>query len=131
MDAADTIYNLPLPGGTYWESYRVALLHVIQRVKQFDAQALVVSMGWDTLVGDPVAFPQARFNLLPTDGSPMGQLLLYGGMNSTSSIHSCSSGNSAGTSECLGLRLPTIVVQEGGYALDLVPTAISSFLNPN
>jgi len=79
----------------------------------FGAQALVVSMGWDTLVGDPVAFPQARFNLVPTtDGANMGNLLLFGG----------------GSENDSGLNLPTIVVQEGGYSLDLVPIAVRAFL---
>lgn len=83
-------------------------------MKQFDAQALVVSMGWDTLVGDPVAFPRSRFNLEPAaDGASMGRLLLYGGEEGAAS----------------GLMLPTVVVQEGGYALHLVPTAVASFLS--
>jgi len=56
--------------------------------------------------GDPVAFPASRFSLVPGDCGGMGALLLN------------------------GLALPTVVVQEGGYELSLVPDAVANFFAP-
>jgi acetoin utilization deacetylase AcuC-like enzyme len=97
--------NLPLPGGTDWPAYSGALAAAVEQAAAFGAEALVVSLGFDTLRGDPVAFPKARFRLEPSDGAEMGRLLLEG-----------------------ALCVPTVVVQEGGYALQLVPAAVSYFL---
>jgi len=103
--AEGTTMNIPLPGGTDWPTYKQALKKVIDRVKAFGAEALVVSLGVDTLRGDPVALPFTRFCLDPIDFKEMGEMLLF-----------------------KDLRLPTVVIQEGGYKLDDVPLAITAFL---
>jgi len=100
-----TKLNIPLPGGTTWEQYKIELKKVVDKVKQFKAQALVVSLGVDTLHDDPVALPNSRFKLEPKDYKEMGQMLLR-----------------------TDLALPTVVIQEGGYKLDEVSSAISAFL---
>jgi len=102
--ALGATFNIPLPGGSGWLEYKAALLRVVHAVKDFGANALVVSLGLDTLRGDPVAFPRSRFNILPEDCVEMGDILLD------------------------SLGLPTIVVQEGGYELSLVPDAVTNFL---
>jgi acetoin utilization deacetylase AcuC-like enzyme len=79
--------NLPLPAGTTAATWFGALDVACQRVTQFGAQALVVSLGLDTFAGDPIS----RFNLQSDDFSRLGQRLSQ-------------------------LGLPTIFVLEGGYA---------------
>jgi len=105
-NASGSTMNLPLPGGTRWDSYKPALQSVIDRVKEFGAQALIVSLGLDTLADDPVTFPQSRFALNLEDFTEMGEMLL---------------GNES-------LNLPTLVIQEGGYLLDKIPQAVLNFL---
>lgn len=95
-----------MAGGTDWWGYKAALERVVKAVRDFGAQALVVSLGLDTMRGDPVAFPASRFSLVPGDCGGMGALLLN------------------------GLALPTVVVQEGGYELSLVPDAVANFFAP-
>jgi acetoin utilization deacetylase AcuC-like enzyme len=97
--------NIPLPKGTDWQSYAVALRRAIDGAIAFGAQALVVSLGLDTIAGDPVAYKEARFELLPPDFAPMGNLLLRE-----------------------DLQVPTIVLQEGGYVLSAVPQGVAAFL---
>ncbi len=70
----------------------------------FGASALVVSLGLDTLQNDPVTFPQSRAALQLDDFRKMGRVLL-------------------------GMNLPTVVVQEGGYLMDQVPSAVLSFFD--
>jgi acetoin utilization deacetylase AcuC-like enzyme len=97
--------NIPLPKGTTWNTYSVALRQAIEGAIAFGAQALVVSLGLDTIKGDPVAYKEARFELLPADFAPMGNMLLRE-----------------------DLQVPTIVVQEGGYLLSDVPQGVAAFL---
>jgi acetoin utilization deacetylase AcuC-like enzyme len=47
--------NFPLPRGTGFAVWRVALAQTLQAIKAFGAQALVVSLGLDTFVGDPIS----------------------------------------------------------------------------
>lgn len=102
-EARGTKLNISLPGGTDWNLYKPALQKVIDAVKEFKADVLVVSLGVDTLRDDPVALPQSRFVIDSKDYVEMGDLLF-------------------------GLNLPTLVVQEGGYKLDRVAHAITAFL---
>jgi acetoin utilization deacetylase AcuC-like enzyme len=83
--------NLPLPDGTGDGGYLQALTAAAEVVAGFDAAVLVVSLGFDALDGDPLgAFRVSR------DGyGRIGGLLA-------------------------GLGLPTLLVQEGGYALDAI-----------
>ncbi|KAH9252239.1 hypothetical protein BASA81_009841 [Batrachochytrium salamandrivorans] len=99
--------NLPKHGCT-WSQYSVLLSKVIDAVIRFQPDALVVSLGVDTLRGDPVALPQTRCGLAPQDYSEMGKMLL---------------------GDPRLAKLPTLVVQEGGYKLDEVHLAVSAFLS--
>lgn len=83
--------NLPLPWGTGWEGWSVALRHACSKVSAFGADALVVSLGVDTYRGDPIC----KFLLDTPDYLRAGALLA-------------------------GVGLPTVLVLEGGYALDAI-----------
>ncbi|MFK7793353.1 MAG: histone deacetylase family protein [Devosiaceae bacterium] len=85
--------NLPLPFGTDWAAYAQALSHALAQIKRFSADALVLSLGLDTFERDPIS----QFALKTNDFSKLG------GMLSQSS-------------------LPTVIVFEGGYAVDDLAT---------
>jgi acetoin utilization deacetylase AcuC-like enzyme len=80
--------NLPLPRGSAFPAWRQALAGAIERIRQFRADAFVVSLGVDTFVQDPISF----FRLESEDFSCYGRMLG-------------------------SLDLPTLFVFEGGYAV--------------
>ena len=75
----------------------------MNKIKDFGAEALVVSLGLDTYLNDPCAVRRAGFKLAGEDYTLMGKQI--GASN-----------------------LPTIVVQEGGYKMDSVPQAAANVL---
>lgn len=78
--------NLPLPRGTADDAYLAVLDMALQRVRAFAPDALAVSLGLDAYEGDPLAGLR-----ISTEG--FGRI-----------------------AERIGaLRLPTVLVQEGGY----------------
>lgn len=80
--------NYPLPSGTDFTAWSAALDTGLERIRAFGADALLVSLGVDTFVGDPISF----FTLQSDDFSRYG--------------------------EAIGrLGLPTLFVMEGGYAV--------------
>jgi acetoin utilization deacetylase AcuC-like enzyme len=83
--------NLPLPRGTGFEVWSQALDTALAAIVQFSADALVVSLGMDTFVGDPIS----GFTLHSADYLRVGQRIAAAG-------------------------LPTEFVFEGGYAVDEV-----------
>jgi acetoin utilization deacetylase AcuC-like enzyme len=83
--------NLPLARGADWAVYRPALQRALEAIAAKDCLALVVSAGFDTCAGDPLG----GFSLRPEDFQPIGE-------------------------EIAALGLPTVVVQEGGYVVDLL-----------
>lgn len=95
--------HLPLMPGTTWEAYSNDLRRAMKKVQEFGANALVVSLGLDTYLGDPCAIRRAGFNLEGQDYSRMGEII-----------------GSA--------KLPTVVIQEGGYKMDVVPQAAANVL---
>ena len=78
--------NYPLPLGTSDEAYHPVFMSAIQRIREFAPQYLVVSVGFDAHVDDPI-------------GGLRLQTGYYRKMAET--IHS--------------LGVPTVLVQEGGY----------------
>lgn len=92
--------NLPLPFGTRWADYAPALDRAIAAVRNWGAEALVVSLGCDTYEHDPIS----HFKLSSDDFSRMGETIGR------------------------GLRLPTQVVMEGGYAVDALGINVGNFL---
>jgi acetoin utilization deacetylase AcuC-like enzyme len=80
--------NLPLPAGSGWEAWSAALEQACQRIAEYGAEVLVVSLGVDTFKDDPIS----QFKLDSPDYLSMGQRIA-------------------------GLGLPTLFVMEGGYAV--------------
>jgi acetoin utilization deacetylase AcuC-like enzyme len=91
--------NYPLPFGTDWQNYKIALADALDQVRQFSPDALVVALGLDTFAGDPTTY----FEIGSDDFSLMG--------------------NAIGA-----LKLPTLVVLEGGYSVEWIGRNTVNFL---
>ncbi len=78
--------NISLPEVVDGAKYRAALQKALARIREFAPNFLIVSLGLDTAKGDPTG----TWTLTPDDLEANGRLIG-------------------------GLRLPTLVVQEGGY----------------
>ena len=91
--------NLTLPWGTDWAGYAQALAAAADRIREFGADALVLSLGADTYGGDPIS----RFRLLSEDFLRMGAAIA-------------------------GIGLPTLFVMEGGYAVDDLGVNVANVL---
>ncbi|MGD9117355.1 MAG: histone deacetylase family protein, partial [Dehalococcoidia bacterium] len=78
--------NIPLPEELDGESYRQALGEALRRVERFRPQFLIVALGLDTAREDPTG----SWSLEADDFEAVGGMIGW-------------------------LRLPTLVVQEGGY----------------
>ena len=85
-DGAGCNVNLPLPENIDGERYRETLAAALRIVRKFEPQFLVLALGLDTAKGDPTG----SFRLTARDFSENGRLIG-------------------------ALRLPMLVVQEGGY----------------
>ncbi len=81
--------NYPLPPGTDYGAWKLALRDGLQQIRDFAPQRLVVSLGVDTFENDPISF----FKLKSDDYTDYGQLIAE-------------------------LGLPTLFVMEGGYAVE-------------
>jgi acetoin utilization deacetylase AcuC-like enzyme len=79
--------NLPLPAGSSKAVWFAALATACEKIKQFGADALVVSLGLDTFEDDPIS----TFALKTSDYIELGERLKQ-------------------------LGLPTVFILEGGYA---------------
>ncbi len=81
--------NVPLPQGTGDDAYLPHLEDVLETVRRFDPDLLVVALGLDASVHDPLAFLAITTDGFRRIGAALG-----------------------------ALRLPTVLVQEGGYLSD-------------
>ena len=88
-DGAGMNVNVPLPPGPDGDRYRACLAEVTGPVAEFGAGALVLSLGVDTLAGDPSGDCRLTAADLREVGRDIG-----------------------------GLGLPTVALLEGGYELD-------------
>ena len=93
--------NLPLPRGSDYARWSQALELALQAISDYGAQALVVSLGVDTFVGDPIS----GFALQSDDYLRMGERIAQVG-------------------------LPTALVLEGGYAVEAVGSNVAQVLSP-
>lgn len=93
--------NVPLPAGVEAPWYLTELRRALQSVARFDPCFLVVSVGFDTYVRDPLG----TFRL-DVDGYP------------------------AIAEALIELCLPTVIVQEGGYHVDDLGLLATRFLEP-
>ncbi|MFW5691416.1 MAG: histone deacetylase family protein [Chloroflexota bacterium] len=92
--------NYPLPHGTDEADYLLTLNRALDDIRQYEPAALIVSLGFDTIEGDPMA----RFRLNVDSYARLGALVA-------------------------GLGLPTLYVQEGGYFVDKLGDMAVSFFN--
>ena len=85
--------NYPLLPGTSFDIWLEALDHALDRIRAFQPDALVVSLGVDTFEADPIS----SFKLSSDDFTTYGQRLG-------------------------ALGIPTVYVMEGGYAVEEIGT---------
>ena len=83
--------NLPLPRGSGLAEYLPVLHQALEAIASSGCRALVLSAGYDTCQDDPLG----GFTLQPNDFQAIGQAIA-------------------------SLDLPTVIIQEGGYVLDLL-----------
>ncbi|GAO38709.1 acetylpolyamine amidohydrolase [Sphingomonas changbaiensis NBRC 104936] len=92
--------NLPLARGARLAEFRAAQARALAAIRAFDPGLLVVSFGADTFEGDPISY----FQLTTEDYRTL-----------------------AGDIAAVGL--PTVIVQEGGYATAALGSNVRSFLS--
>ena len=98
-ESGDNILNLPLPRGTDWAAYEPALVQALNWLAKFEPDLLIVSFGADTFAGDPIS----HFALETADYTPMARRIA-------------------------ALGPPTLIVMEGGYAVDALGANVAAFL---
>ena len=91
--------NLPLPLGTDWGDYKKALQTALMRIENFAPDVLLVSLGVDSFVDDPIS----SFTLQAQDFSELG-------------------------ARSASLGLPTLFVMEGGYAVKTLGKNVTNVL---
>jgi acetoin utilization deacetylase AcuC-like enzyme len=92
-------FNHPLPAGAGEAGYRGELARALEEIQAFGPDHLVVSLGVDTVQGDPVGGLGLPVECFPELGRMIGLL-----------------------------GLPVLVVQEGGYSLRLAGPCAAGFL---
>lgn len=91
--------NLPLPLGSDWSNYSSALSQACARIGAAKCDALVIALGLDTAHSEPLS----TFQLNTVDFESMGKAIAR-------------------------LGLPSVVVLEGGYGMNLLATNAIAFL---
>ncbi len=91
--------NLPLPHGTARRDYESALDRALEAVAGFAPDLLICSFGADTFDGDPIC----SFALETADYAPVARRIA-------------------------SLGKPTLIVMEGGYAVDALGVNVAQFL---
>ncbi|MEA3053604.1 MAG: hypothetical protein QOG72_2507 [Sphingomonadales bacterium] len=99
-EGAGATLNLPLPRGTSIRGYEAALDRALGAIAGFGAELLVCSFGADTFAGDPIC----AFALETADYAPVARRIA-------------------------SLGLPTLIVMEGGYAVDALGANVAAFLS--
>jgi acetoin utilization deacetylase AcuC-like enzyme len=92
--------NLPLPRGTDMAGFGEALDAALARIAGFAPGILICSYGADTFADDPISF----FRIETADYATIARRIA-------------------------ALRLPTLVVMEGGYAVDALGVNVTTFLS--
>ena len=99
-ESRENILNLPLLRGTDWSTYQPALTEALDWIERHGPELLIVSYGADTYEGDPIS----HFKLKTGDYAPMGRRIASVG-------------------------LPTVIVMEGGYAVEALGANVGEFLS--
>ena len=92
--------NIPLPMGTEESTFLGAVDEALAYIAAFGPEALVLSLGFDTYAGDPLAF----FKVTTPGFATLGRKIA-------------------------GAGLPTVLVQEGGYDCSALAVNLASFLD--
>ena len=92
-------HNFPLAEGTDDQVWHNTLDGMLERVRSYQPVAVVVALGFDASVDDPIG----AFRIT-TEGFGKAAKMIA------------------------GLGLPTVLVQEGGYLCDALPLNLSTFL---
>ena len=92
--------NLPLPRGTRRSEYERALERALEWLNSFGPDLLIVSFGADTWGGDPIS----HFQLETADYCSI-------------------------SSRIADAKLPTLILMEGGYAVDALGSNVAEFLS--
>ncbi|HYG90606.1 MAG TPA: histone deacetylase family protein [Azospirillum sp.] len=92
--------NIPLPMGTEEATFLDAVDRALAHVAAFGPEVLVLSLGFDTFIGDPLAF----FKVTTPGFGALGRRIA-------------------------AAKLPTVLVQEGGYDCDALAINLASFLD--
>jgi len=92
--------NLPLPRGTPLEGYLTALDQALETIRAHSAELIILSFGADTFEGDPISHFQLRSEDYPVIANRIS-----------------------------GLGLPTLIVMEGGYAVEELGRNVDGFLS--
>jgi len=98
-ESGANILNLPLPRGTDWDAYKPALAQALDWIEKAAPEVMVLSYGADTHVADPISY----FRLNTSDYTPMARRIA-------------------------SLGLPTVILMEGGYAVDALGANVAAFL---
>jgi acetoin utilization deacetylase AcuC-like enzyme len=98
-DGGGATLNLPLPRGTGWSTYAPALDEALDWIARHEPELLIVSYGADTHAADSISF----FELQTDDYPKMARRIA-------------------------GLALPTVIVMEGGYAVEALGANVAAFL---
>jgi acetoin utilization deacetylase AcuC-like enzyme len=99
-DGEGATLNLPLPQGTRLKEFERALGTALNRVAAYAPDLLICSYGADTYAGDPIS----HFAIETADYAAIAARIAE-------------------------LRLPTLIVMEGGYAVDALGANVASFLS--
>jgi acetoin utilization deacetylase AcuC-like enzyme len=99
-ESSGNILNLPLPRGTDWSGYAPALTQALDWIEEAQAELMMVSYGADTHEADPIS----HFKLKTSDYAPMARRIAT-------------------------LGLPTLIVMEGGYAVEALGANVTELLS--
>ena len=98
-ESGGNILNLPLPRGTEFAAYDQALARALDWIGEDAPELLVVSYGADTYAGDPIS----HFDLQTGDYTRLARRIA-------------------------ALGVPTLIIMEGGYAVDALGANVAAFL---
>lgn len=98
-ESGGNIINLPLPRGTDWSVYAPALAKAMDWIAEAQPDLLIVSYGADTHEADPIS----HFKLKTSDYGTMARRIA-------------------------SLDVPTLIVMEGGYAVEALGPNVAEFL---
>ncbi len=99
-DGCGATLNLPLPQGTALDPFRRAQGKALDAIARFSPDLLIVSFGADTWEGDPIS----HLKLATADYAVLAR-------------------------DIAALGWPTVILMEGGYAVDALGANVGSFLS--